>query len=301
MGKIKMQLTTLMAAHICMFLAEVTWGIMAPLGKDAMTHGLTGMDMVVFRTVGGALCFWLTSLLTGIREDVSRRDLMLFFLAGMLGIVTNQCCYTIGLSLTSPINASIVTTSMPIFTLLIGILFMGERLTWRKLLGIGCGVTGALSLIMGSAGTAGFSGGNIFGDLLCMTAQFSFACYLALFGRLIGRYHTITCMKWMFLFASCVTVPLGIPSLTEVHWAEVTLRHWAETAFIVFGATYFAYILMMRGQKSLTPTQVSVYNYVQPVVSTIISLILGIATLGWMQAVAVALVFIGVRLVARKR
>ena len=296
-----MQLTTLMAAHICMFLAEVTWGIMAPLGKDVMTHGLTGMDMVVFRTVGGALCFWLTSLLTGIRERVSRRDLMLFFLAGLFGIVTNQCCYTIGLSLTSPINASIVTTSMPIFTLLIGILFMGERLTWRKLLGIGCGVTGALSLIMGSAGTAGFCGGNIFGDLLCMTAQFSFACYLALFGRLIGRYHTITCMKWMFLFASCVTVPLGIPSLTEVHWAEVTLRHWAETAFIVFGATYFAYILMMRGQKSLTPTQVSVYNYVQPVVSTIISLILGIATLGWMQGVAVALVFIGVRLVARKR
>ena len=301
MSKKTLQLTTLMTAHICMFLAEVTWGIMAPLGKDAMTHGLTGIDMVVFRTVGGALCFWITSLVAGIHERVSRRDLALFFLAGMLGIVTNQCCYTIGLSLTSPINASIVTTSMPIFTLLIGLTFMGERLTWRKLTGIGCGVTGALSLILSSAGSAGLRGGNISGDLLCMTAQLSFACYLALFGRLIGRYHTVTCMKWMFLFASMVTVPLGAPSLMEVEWAEITPRHWAETAFIVFGATFLAYILMMRGQKNLTPTQVSVYNYVQPVVSTVISLILGIATMGWMQGAAVALVFIGVRLVAQNK
>ena len=84
-------------------------------------------------------------------------------------------------------------------------------------------------------------------------------------------------------------------------WSNIEPHHWVETAFIVFGATYLAYILMMRGQKKLTPTQVSVYNYVQPVVSTVVSLFLGIASLGWMQGVAVALVFVGVRLVARKK
>ena len=297
----KLTISALLLAHICMLLAEMCWGIMAPLGKDAMTHGITGIDMVVFRTIGGAICFWLTSFFTGNHENVAKRDLGLFFIAAILGIVTNQCCYTIGLSLTSPINASIVTTSMPIFTLLIGILFMGERLTWRKTLGIACGVTGALALIMCSAGANDLQGGNIFGDLLCMTAQFSFACYLALFKGLITRYNTITCMKCMFLFAAIVTVPIGLPSLIVLPWSNIEPHHWAETAFIVFGATYLAYILMMRGQKKLTPTQVSVYNYVQPVVSTVVSLFLGIASLGWMQGVAVALVFVGVRLVARKK
>lgn len=266
-----------------------------------MTHGISGMDMVVFRTVGGAVCFWLTSLLTGNHEHVVKRDKLLFIVAAILAIVTNQCCYIIGLSLTSPINASIVTTSMPIFTLGIGLLFHTERLTWRKILGLSLGVSGALTLIMNSAGGQGLSSGNIYGDLLCLTAQVSFAFYLALCGRLISRYNTITCMKWMFLFAALITLPIGTPSLMELPWTEIEPKHWAESGFVVFGGTFFAYILMMKGQKALTPTQVSVYNYVQPIVSTMLSMFWGIAMLGWMQGVAIALVFAGVQLVARKK
>ena len=294
-------ISRLFQAHICMLVAEITWGLMAPVGKDAMTHGISGMDMVVFRTVGGAFCFWLTSLLTGNHEHVTRRDKMLFVVAAILAIVTNQCCYIIGLSLTSPINASIVTTSMPIFTLCIGLLFHTERLTWRKVLGLSLGISGALALIMNSAGGQGIGNGNILGDLLCLTAQVSFAFYLALCGRLISRYNTITCMKWMFLFAALITLPIGTPSLMQLPWTEIAPKHWTESAFVVFGGTFFAYIMMMKGQKVLTPTQVSVYNYVQPIVSTMLSMAWGIATLGWMQGVAIALVFAGVQLVARKK
>lgn len=293
--------TRLFQAHFCMLIAEITWGLMAPIGKDAMMHGISGMDMVVFRTVGGAVCFWLTSLLTRNQEHVTRRDKMLFVVAAVLAIVTNQCCYIIGLSLTSPINASIVTTSMPIFTLGIGLLFHTERLTWRKILGLSLGVSGALTLIVNSAGGKGLGNGNIFGDLLCLTAQVSFAFYLALCGRLIKRYNTITCMKWMFLFAALITIPIGSSSLMQLHWTEIEPKHWYESAFVVFGGTFFAYILMMKGQKALTPTQVSVYNYVQPIVSTMLSMAWGIATLGWMQGVAIAFVFAGVQLVARKK
>lgn len=301
MKNLGITLGRLMQAHLCMLFAEVIWGMMAPIGKDAMTHGITGMDMVVFRTVGGAVCFWLTSLIDRKHERVSRRDLALLAAAAMLSIVTNQCCFTIGLSLTSPINASIVTTSMPIFTLVIGLLFHTETLSWRKVVGIALGVTGALSLIMGSANATGLLSGDIRGDLLCLAAQLSFAFYLALFGKLITRYSTITCMKWMFTFAVCFTVPFGMPSLVEMPWTEIAPIHWAESAFVVFGGTYFAYILMMKGQKILTPTQVSVYNYVQPAVSTVMSLLIGVAVLGWMQCLAIVLVFCGVRLVARKK
>ena len=89
--------------HICMFLACAIWGLMAPLGKDAMTHGVGGLEMVTFRVVGGAVCFWIASLFVK-QEKVRHKDMLLFFFAAMLSIVLNQCCYTIGLSLTSPIN-----------------------------------------------------------------------------------------------------------------------------------------------------------------------------------------------------
>lgn len=295
----KKLLSDLWIGHLSMLGAEVIWGLMSPIGKDAMLHGVSGFDMVSFRVIGAALCFWIASLFTP-EEKVAPRDLFLLFFAGLQSIVFNQCCFIIGLSLTSPINSSIVTTSMPIFTLILGILFMHERLTITKSLGMVCGITGALSLILGSV--SGSTGeGNIWGDLLCMLAQFSFASYLALYQGLVKRYSTITCMKWMFLFSSLAIMPFTVPSLTELPWAEISPKTWIEVAFVVVACTFFAYLLMMRGQKCLTPTQVSVYNYVQPVVATLASTTMGLALFGWMQALAVLLIFIGVRLVALKR
>ena len=68
--------------HLCMALACIMWGLMAPIGKDAMTHGLNGIEMVTFRAVGGAICFWITSLFVE-RETVSARDMVRFFFAAM--------------------------------------------------------------------------------------------------------------------------------------------------------------------------------------------------------------------------
>ena len=118
-------------AHLCMFLACAFWGLMAPLGKDAMTHGFTGIDVVTFRVTGGAVLFWLTSLFVK-KEHVPKRDLLMLIGAALLGLVFNQCCYTIGLSITSPVNASIVTTSMPIFAMLLAALILKEPITGKK-------------------------------------------------------------------------------------------------------------------------------------------------------------------------
>ena len=135
-------------AHICMLMACAIWGLMAPLGKHAMTHGVPGLEMVCFRVVGGALCFWIASAFVP-QEKVKSKDLLLFFFAGMLSIVFNQCCYTIGLSITSPVNASIMTTTMPIVTMVLAALFLHEPVTSKKVIGIFLGAIGAFILITG--------------------------------------------------------------------------------------------------------------------------------------------------------
>ena len=57
----------------------------------------------------------------------------------------------------------------------------------------------------------------------------------------------------------------------------------------------------MIGQRTLRPTVVSVYNYVQPIVSVTASIVLGISIMQWQQVVAVLLVFGGVWLVTKSR
>lgn len=287
-------------AHLSIFTACLIWGLMSPIGKDAMINGISGITMVAFRVIGGAILFWITSLFTK-REEVSSHDMMLLFFAAMLGLVLNQCCFTIGLSLTSPINASIVTTTLPIITMILAAIFLHEPVTSKKVMGIFCGAIGALMLIIGSMSAASSKAGDIRGDLLCLLAQLSFACYLAIFKHLIQRYNVITIEKWMFIYAAIIIIPLSYHHVASLVWTSISIKTWAETAFVVLGGTFLAYILMMIGQKVLRPTVVSMYNYVQPIVACVVSVIAGLGIFGVGQATAVLLVFLGVYLVTKSK
>ena len=283
-----------------MFGACAFWGLMAPLGKDAMTHGLDGLTMVSFRVLGGCLLFWLTSLFVK-KEEVPLRDKLMFIGAAVFGLVTNQYCYTIGLSITSPINASIVTTSMPIFAMILAAIILKEPITGKKALGVLMGCSGALILILTSAAHSSDKVGDIRGDLLCLGAQFSFALYLSLFNPLIRRYSVFTINKWMFLWATLMVIPFTAGHVVDTVSQPVATKTWLEAFYVVFFGTYVGYILTMIGQKTLRPTVVSVYNYVQPIVSVIVSVLAGIGILKPSHALAVILVFSGVWLVTKSR
>lgn len=287
-------------AHLSLLLAEVSWGLMAPLGKDAMTHGITGIDMVSFRVLGGAVLFWITSLFLP-HERVSRRDLLLFIGAGLLGLVFNQCCYTIGLSITSPINSSIVTTSMPIFAMVLSFLILKEPLTGKKVGGVLIGCAGAVILVLTSAQAGNAKVGDFRGDLLCMAAQLSFAFYLALFSKLVRRYSVITVNKWMFTYATIFILPFSFRHVAAIDYGAITIETWSETAFVVFVGTYLAYILLMVGQTTLRPTVVSIYNYVQPLVSVTVSVLTGIGVFKPAQGIAIIFVCLGVWLVTKSK
>ena len=287
-------------AHLCLFCACAFWGLMAPLGKDAMTHGFTGIDMVTFRVTGGAVLFWLTSLFTP-KEHVPKKDLLMLIGAAVFGLVTNQCCYTIGLSITSPVNASIVTTSMPIFAMILAFLILKEPITAKKAGGVAIGCAGAVILIVTSAAAANSKVGDIRGDLFCLGAQFSFALYLALFSPLVRRYSVITVNKWMFTYATIMILPFTFGHVSSIDYASIPTSTWLETGFVVIFGTYVSYILMMIGQHTLRPTVVSIYNYVQPIVSVTVSVLTGIGVFKPAQGAAVILVCLGVWLVTKSK
>lgn len=287
-------------AHLAMFGACAGWGLMAPIGKDAMTHGLDGLTMVTFRVAGACILFWITSFFTK-KEAVPTKDKLMFIGAAVFGLVCNQCCYTMGLSITSPINASIVTTSMPIFAMLLAALILKEPITSKKAIGVLMGCSGAIILILTSAAHASDKVGNIRGDLLCLFAQISFALYLSLFTPLIRRYNVITINKYMFSWATLILLPFTFGHVSEVVSQPIPASTWWEAAYVVVIGTYIGYILTMIGQRTLRPTVVSVYNYVQPIVAVVASLLMGVGVMKPSHALAVALVFSGVWLVTKSK
>lgn len=283
-----------------MLCAGTCWGLMAPIGKDAMLNGIDGIDLVSFRVLGGALLFWLTSLFTK-KEHVPVKDILLLGCAGLFALVFNQCSYTIGLNLTSPSNSSIMTTSMPIFAMVLSFFILKEPITWQKAGGVLLGCTGAVIIITTSATAGNAKVGNIWGDLLCMSAQLSFALYLSLFKPLIQKYSLFTVNKWMFTWATLIIWPFTLGHISNIDFASVPMSTWWETGFVVFFGTYISYICMMVGQQTLRPTVVSVYNYMQPLVSVSVSVAAGLAVFKTSQALAAILVFSGVWFVVKSK
>lgn len=289
-----------------MLTAATMWGMMAPLGKDAMANGIGGLNMVALRVSGAALLFWLASFFTSRSTNgceakpLPRRELLLLFGAGMFAIVCNQCNYIIGLSITSPLNASIMTTTMPIITMVFSALLLKEKVTVRKCIGLVLGCSGALAIILSSAGGAR-EGGVLLGDLMCIAAQTSYAFYLTRFKGVISRHSAITCQKWMMLFAALLVLPFALPSLLEVSWTELSTTTCLETAFVVEGGTFFSFLCCTTAQRILSPTIIAMYNYVQPIVACTLSVALGLGIFGWSHIAAIVLVFSGVYLVTHSK
>lgn len=287
--------------HLAMFGANTMWGIMAPIAKMVMTAGvITPLLMANFRMLGAAVLFWIASLFVP-REHVPPRDLLLLAGAGMLGVLLNQGCYVFGVGYTAPGDASIITTTMPLWVMLLAALFLGEPITLRKAGGIARGFSGAIILILG--GGAVLVGGDrpILGDTLILLAQISFALYLTLYRNFIRRYSIYTLMKWMFTFATVPLTLFSIPSYIELSGNVLTLDQILGVAYVVVIGTFVAYICMMYGQKNLRPTIVGMYNYVQPIMATAVGIILGLDRVTVAKCVAVVLIFAGVWTVTHSR
>lgn len=221
--------------------------------------------------------------------------------AALLGIVTNQGCFIFGVGFTSPGEASIITTTMPMWVMILAALILKEPITWRKIAGIVIGATGALMLVLGSA-TGGAAGDNpMLGDILVLCAQLSYALYLTFYRDFIRRYSLVTLMKWMFTFAAVMLLPFSVTSVIGADWGSMAPVHWAGVAYVVGVGTYLAYICTIIGQKNLRPTIVGMYNYVQPVVASLLGVWLGLDRFTPLKLVAVLLIFTGVFVVTTSR
>lgn len=286
-------------AHLALFMAGAMWGLMSPLGKMAMDAGITSLSLTFLRMCGAAICFWIASLFAP-KEKVGHSDFLLLFFAGLLAIVFNQGSFIFGLSLTSPIDATIITTSLPIITLILAAVFLKEPASSKKIGGVIIGTIGALILILSNYKNNGISG-NLWGNVLCLTAQISFACYLTIFKGLISRYHVFTIMKWMFTYATISFLPFSFNDLNAMFSQSFPIDVWMKVGYVVFFGTFCAYVLLLIGQKTLRPTIVSMYNYVQPIVGTTVSIIIGIGTFGWTKAFATILIFSGVYIVTQSK
>lgn len=280
--------------------ANTMWGLMSPLSKLLMASGaVTSLVVTDLRIRGAMVLFWIASFFQK-PEHVNHKDLITLFFASLFAIVFNQGCFIFGVSLSSPADASIITTSM-----LLAAFILKEPITGKKVLGIACGAGGALLLILGSSqnqpAASSASHTAIWGDLLVLFAQFCYAFYIVRFKDFVNKYSLITIMKWMFTYSFICTIPFSASDLMNADWSGLKAVEIGSLTFIVVGATFVSYMLIVVGQKNLCPTVAGMYNYIQPLVACIVAVCWGMDSFNTTKIIAVVLIFGGVYLVTSSR
>lgn len=285
--------------HIALLFANIIFGVNNPIARFLMPDLLDPIALTFFRFLGGMLLFWIASVFVK-REHVPFKDIVLLFFASIFGLTLNQLPFFIGLSMTSSIDASIVVTMLPIITMILSAIFLKEPITQLKAIGVLVGASGALIIVFGGA-TEQVGSGNMLGNLIVFLAVIGFAIYLTMFKKLIDRYHPITIMKWMFLFATITGLPFSYANIIEANYAGLSAMSWISVGYVIVFATFLGYLLLPIGQKVLRPTTLSMYNYVQPIVASIVAVMMGLDKFGYHQGLSALLVFSGVYIVTQSK
>ena len=105
----------------------------------------------------------------------------------------------------------------------------------------------------------------------------------------------------MFVYASMCYIPFSYHDVAAIQWVEISTAALLQVGYVVVGGSFLAYICIMTAQSLLRPTVVSMYNYMQPIVASIVTVIVGMATFNMEKGIAIALVFLGVYIVTQSK
>lgn len=292
-------------AHLALLFVAMVYGANYLVAKGLMPQMIGPSGFIVLRVVGAGVLFWLVYALNW--EPVARRHLGRLMLCGLFGVAANQLMFFNGLSLTSPVNASIIMTSNPILVLLASAFLLKTAITARKLAGIGLGALGAIILLLQSNGT-GAAHISWQGDLLILLNATSYGVYLVLVKPLMSIYKPTTVVAWVFLFGALVVLPIGLPQALAIPWHAFTINQYLSVAFVVVFTTFVVYLLNIFAMRTVMPTVVSMYIYLQPLFAGLFAYVYalyggddftGDLTVG--RIASAALIFTGVYLVSSAR
>lgn len=259
--------------HGALIAVQLIFGTWPVVGKIAL-RSLSSTGLVTFRVVGATLAFLLIRRATADVRIKSRGDFARLALYSLLGVVLNQFLYVKGLELSTVINSALISSTIPIFTLLVSVFLGYESSSWRVGIGLFLAACGVVYLI--NPAEANFSRETSIGNVLLLINSLAYGAYLAISQDMIKRYGALTVITWIFIFGSFVTVPVGGYHLSKLSLSSVPVSAWVAMLYIILVPTVAAYYLNGWALGRVAPSVVAIYIYLQPLIAFVVApLILG--------------------------
>lgn len=297
-----MNLTQKQTGNMIMFCVVSFFAINIPISKYLLANEyISPYGLTIARMTFATIAFWITSLFMG-KEHVSRRDHLVLLAGGILGITLNQGLFIFGLANTSPVDASIITTSTPLFAMIIAALVLREPITAKKISGVLLGGAGAIFLVYSTHHGDITNDPSLKGNIAVACSSFSYATYLVITRPLTSKYSSVTLMKWMFLYSTIILLPFFYKDLmTAPLFGQSESKPYFLISYTLLFATFIPYMLVPLAQKRIRATTISMYNNLQPLIASFIAIFLGQDTFSVEKAVSGIIILFGVYLVTQSK
>jgi len=289
-------LNRIFLSHIALIIVNLIYALNYTIAKDVMPKYIQPSGFILLRVIGGSILFFLTYLFF-IKERVKKKDFFRLMLCGLFGVAINQLFFFEGLNLTTPINAAIIMTISPVLVIITSAIIIKEKITVRKIIGIFLGLIGACILILNS-GDISFENDFFTGNIWVLINATSYAIYLVLVKTLMKRYNPITVMFYVFIFGLIFVLPFGIDEIQKIDLTTFNEKIYLKIGFVVICTTFIAYMFNAFALKSLNPSVVSVYIYLQPLLASLIAIVLNSDSLSLVKILSAIFIFSAVFLVS---
>jgi len=279
--------------------ASIIYGANHTIAKGLMPDVIRPHAFILLRVTGAALLFWLIAQFFP-KERLKKKDRLLFLWCALFGMSINMTSFFKGLELSTPINSSVVITLVPVILLVLGRIFLKEHISALKATGIFIGLAGAIGLVLLDVQTQTNAPNIPLGNIYFMLNALSYSIYLILVKPLTHQYHAITLMKYFFLIAVFLNIPLGYQEFTEVAWTSLDFDVIGQLSFVVVATTVLTYLFNIFALKQLSPSTIGAFIYLQPIIATIVAVASGADHLNAVRIFAALFIFAGVYLSSRK-
>lgn len=283
--------------HLALIGVQILFGTWPVFGKLVLGV-MAPLTLVGCRVTGAAIVLMILQRRLTPLLKMPFADLAWLALCSVIGVVGNQFLFVKGLSLTTAINATLLSTTIPVFALFASILLGYDRISVKRILGIILAMIGVIYLL--DPHRADFSAHTTIGNILIVCNSFLYGVYIVISKRLFERYGALNVITWIFLIGAAIAVPVGAYGIRSEHFENVSGTIWLAVLFIILFPTVGAYYLNAWALTKVSPGIVAVYIYLQPLIA------FGLAPLllqeKWQSRTIVAalLIFSGVAVVSRR-
>ncbi len=277
----------------------IFWALAFPFIKIGLTE-LSSVNLTIMRLFIVCIVFLLLRLLKPKKfSKLYKKDIIPIFLLGFLGIIVYHLGLNYGEIYISASAASLIIATIPIFIIILAAIVLKEKITKKIALGIALSLLGVIIISLAGTPDSSIEITYLSGALAVLIAAIMGAGYTIAGKKLLKRYSALSLTVYAFLLGSLGLLPFITTSLFE-EVATMSITGWSTILYLGIFPTVIGYVLWYVALEIKTASEISVYLYFIPVISTIISYFFFDEQITWLFIVGGGLVILGLYIANRK-